>query len=754
MTKKNPIEEKLAKTQAKMSERLKAKKENKSYKPVKEQYAEIKESMKPKVKEIVNEQELINELFNFQEEAIEILPEQEETKHRDGLWDFVLEDEITFFDPLCSYELTGYKPINDKDGLDFDPTPFREAAILYETTGQYSAYSKDSKPYIDFWEEQKRRCREGYEVNGYRIPGDFYFFLNFYRLPVAKEENGRSFVEENFPVFTTEHYKWFHYVELCELLQRDVCALKSRGVGWSEIAASLSVRPFITERNYTSIYTAFNSTFLDGVLDKCWYQLNWLNHHTNYGMYRARGKYDNAYHKRASKVDKEGNEYGRFSNIIGIVADNPRKIRGERCARLFYEESGSQPHLSTGWVQGEALITRGGRRVGSRFAWGTGGDSDPKALDGLSKMFNNPDAYNILPYKHNFTEDGETVLTAFFLPAYAMVIDPKYMDNRGYTDMVKAREYFESERKKKSGQVLLDYCAEYCFTGSEALLKQGDSIFDTIAIADRLTQLRVQKIGVKPQVVDLQWDCPNADMNPRNKVKMIPNQFGKVKIYEPPIRDDDGNPYKNLYIAGIDSIDQGTGDSSTQSDVSDFCIVIKKRVHGSSMPNYVAIYKDRPKDIVTAYENAMKLLVMYNCKAMLEHTKISIIMHFRSKKMDKLLMQRPKSTLSDIRKGNSTMIGYPATETYLKHGLDLINTFVNESCYSIQIDEMLEQLLKYSWENKRKFDIIAAMIAAELGDEDLMGFTPKVSNAITNEWRDFGWYVDAYGNKRYGIIPK
>jgi hypothetical protein len=68
-----------------MSEQLKANKENKSYKPVKKQYAEIKESMKPKVKEIVNEQELIDELFNFQEEATEILPEQEETKHRDGL---------------------------------------------------------------------------------------------------------------------------------------------------------------------------------------------------------------------------------------------------------------------------------------------------------------------------------------------------------------------------------------------------------------------------------------------------------------------------------------------------------------------------------------------------------------------------------------------------------------------------------------------------------------------------------------------
>lgn len=382
------------------------------------------------------------------------------------------------------------------------------------------------------------------------------------------------------------------------------------------------------------------------------------------------------------------------------------------------------------------------------------GDSDPKALEGLSKMYNDPESYNILPYKHNFTEDGETALTAFFLPAYAMVIDPKYMDHRGYTDMVKARAYFEGERKKKSGQVLLDYCAEYCFTGSEALLKQGDNIFDAVMIADRLTQLRVQKIGIKPQRVDLEWDCPNADNNPRNKVKMLPNQHSKVLIYEPPIYGEDGDPYKNLYVAGIDAIDQGTADSSTNSDVSDFCIVIKKRVHGTSMPNYVAIYKDRPRDIVKAYEIAMKLLVMYNCKAMLEHTKIGILMYFRSKKKDNLFMLRPRSTLTDIRKGNSNMIGYPATETYLRHGLELISRFVDESCYSIHIDEMLEQLLKYSWENKRKYDIVAAMIAAELGDEDLMGFAPRISNSTTKEWKDFGWYTDSYGRKKYGTIPQ
>lgn len=229
MAKKNKdIEKKMLEAQEKMKSEIKAK-NTKKYKPVKEQYAEIKESLKPKVKEINSENELLNELFDLVDEIDEVIPETVEQR-RPGLWDFVLEDEITFFDPNCSYQLTGYKPINDKEGLDFDPTPFRETAILFETTKAYCAYSKDSKPYIDFWNEQKRRCREGYEVNGYRIPGDFYFFLNFYRMPVAKEENGRQFVEEAFPVFTTEHYKWFHYVELCELLGKDVCALKSRGV--------------------------------------------------------------------------------------------------------------------------------------------------------------------------------------------------------------------------------------------------------------------------------------------------------------------------------------------------------------------------------------------------------------------------------------------------------------------------------------------------------------------------------------------
>lgn len=1114
-------------------------------KTAKEIYKEAREQFNdPKVIPADNyEQDLINSLFeNNKEETKDpevVKNDVIEIKHRSGEWDFTIDDEIEYFDPLCSYELTGYRPIDETHGLDFDPEPFCAIGKIYAETGYYTEYPKDSKPYADFWIEQLNRCKNGYQVGKYRITGDHYFFLNFYRMPVV--DDSKKITEasgEGFPRFVAEQYKFFHYFEMSELLKKDVVALKSRGIGWSEIGADLGVRPFITERDFNSTYITSALNYLEPTLDKCWTQLHFLNGETNGGFRRPMMKINNALHKRTSKVNAEGREWGRMNNIEGIVADNINKVRGIRSSRLFWEEAGSFKNLETAWIKGEALVTVAGARKGIMSAWGcvckgtkvfkadgtlcniedidkstgilgfngsggnvedvtyiqptgykqclhiktslggelkcsvdhpllvmqkcsdgklsnrctfrrayelkegdvllmantigqfgqihepdayllgmlfgdgsytknscvtlsvttnevfewlnskynislnklsnssegiyaqvyfrgikpllekygmynksrdmktlpnsiwqwdkesicdfiggyfesdgnvqiiknkhrsikltskyrqnlekiqylllkvginssilkevkktngilhstvnnndynvnlehtcyvlyinnsyyinkfkslikfkslykqnrldsytcksevsiynnlqfvlsdnhkgeyfvgksisnvqgvvikkiediginriynltansthtyitnrfisanTGGDSDASALAGLSKMFNDPKAYNVLPYKNNYSEDGTVQYTGYFIPAYNIMLKSGYYDKRGVTDTKKAKEYYENERKKKSGQNLLDYCAEFCFTPNEALLKQGDGIFDPVLIADRLTQLRIQKVGVKPQQVKLFWDCPNADNNNRNKVKLIPDTTGKVFIYEPPILDENNQPYRNLYVAGIDSIDQGVNDSSTNTDVSDFCIVIKKRVLGTSSPNYVALYKDRPKDIVTAYENAMKLLVYYNCKAMLEHTKIGIIMYFRSKKKDNLFMLRPRSTLTDIKGGNSKMIGYPAVETYLRHGIELINLFLNENCYSMQIDEMLEQLLKYSWENKRKFDIVAAMIAAELGDEDLMGLSPKVQNEIQKTWRDVGWYYDMYGRKRYGVIPK
>lgn len=671
-------------------------------------------------------------------------------KRTEGLWDVILEDEIHYFDPELSYEITGYRPINETEGLDFDPTPFIEVGQVYQRTGRYTAHKKWSKPYVDFWREQIRRCVEGYTVGKYRVTGDHYFFLNFYRMGIINDKKkAGAGSEESFPFFTSKQYEFFHYVELCEYLKKDVVALKARAVGFSEIGACLGVRPFITTRNFRTVYTASLESYVDDVLTKCWYQLNWLSNNTDGGMKRVRQKIDNIKQKRASKLDKEGVESGRMAEIEGIPADNPRKIRGARCDRLMFEEFGSNPVSRTSWTQGTALVEIGGVRRGIKIGWGTGGDQGP-SLTGLSEIFSDPKANNVLPYKNFYSSDGTVQYTGFFIPAYTFMLGSEYTDHRGVTNIEKAKKYYEEQRAAKSGKSFLEYCSEYCFTPAEALLRQGDNIFDAIAISDRITQIRIHKMGVKPRRVALLWDKSEGDET-LNKVKVYDKVDSNILIYEEPMLDDK-DPYKNLYVAGIDSIDQGTEDSATQKDVSDFCIVIKRRAYGLKEPKYVAVYKERPRDIRFAYDNAMKLLAWYNCKALLEHTKISILTYFKSKKKDNLFMKRPKSSLSDIKRGNSQMIGVPATETIIKHGLELINTYVNDYCYTIDSDMILEQLLNYSYENKRKYDIVAAMGMAEIADEELMGFNPKPAHSVEKEWKDFGWFINSKGYKQFGVI--
>lgn len=162
---------------------------------------------------------------------------------------------------------------------------------------------------------------------------------------------------------------------------------------------------------------------------------------------------------------------------------------------------GSNKHLAKSWIQGNALVELGGEHFGTRIATGTGGDD--VALEGLTNLFSNPQGYNVLPYKNYDTEDGKPILSGFFIPAHKFSLKAEYLDHRGVTDSKRFRAFYEEERKKLTGKDLMDYCAEHCFHFGEALFKQGDNQFDTVSIAERLGQLRIQKLGIKPQQVKM-----------------------------------------------------------------------------------------------------------------------------------------------------------------------------------------------------------------------------------------------------------
>lgn len=69
-------------------------------------------------------------------------------------------------------------------------------------------------------------------------------------------------------MFFVYQYEYFHYVDLCETLKKDVGLLKSRGIGFSEAGAALCARPFITSPNYRVVASAFSDRHLKPLLSK------------------------------------------------------------------------------------------------------------------------------------------------------------------------------------------------------------------------------------------------------------------------------------------------------------------------------------------------------------------------------------------------------------------------------------------------------------------------------------------------------
>lgn len=670
-----------------------------------------------------------------------------------------LRDEgLAFFDPDLSYEITKYRPITATKGLDFDPKPFTEIGVKYDQTKKFCTYPEQSKAFKDWWQLQHKLSIEGFEYNGYRVTGDHYFFLNFYTmLKSDKDKKAGAGRDDGRPNFWAAHYEFFHYIELCEVLGYDAIVLKSRGVGASEMAASLGVRPYTTTKGYNALYVAYAEAFLEapkGILGKCWKQLDWLNQNTGGGMRRVRlGKNDD-FTKEACLKDKSGQKTGHMAILSGLTVDKTFKLRGDRVDRLFFEESGANPILTDSWTVGEPLVIINGTRHGVRIAWGTGGSEGPN-LEGLEKMFLSPQVFSCLPHRHRYTPKKEQVITGYFIPSWVTVMHA--MDDRGVADEAKAMAYYDKLRrlKKDDFNVYSKFCSEFCYYPEEALSRQGNNNFDQEKLADQYTEIVFNKSTPEVKHGYTKWDY-EKDANNVATTRVVGTKFieaphGNTHILEMPMLDENNQHIKDLYVAGIDSIDKAIGDSMEVTG-SKFCITIKKRTYGMEGDKYVAYYMDRPYDIREAYEKAAQLLTMYNCKANIEDTKIGIIGYYREKHWLHLLMKRPQYAIQGEKRNPPNAYGTQGTEKMILHAIDLIDAYIKDYCHLIGFIEMIEQLQNYSWEKKGKFDLVASMGMCEIGDEEMMGILPKADEPENEIRRDVGYYYEN-GIKKRGIIP-
>lgn len=688
---------------------------------------------------------------------------------------------------------------------------FSEEARHFMRYGYYTDAPVGSKDYEDYWDEQERRCLEGYSVGGVRIPGRYYFYLNFGQIraipidPITGEDVGKKKII-TFPRFLDHQYYISLELEECFAegphIGKDmhglVC-LKSRRKGFSYF---FSGEGFAYNFNFvpgaTSLLGAFESGHYEIPLDATYNILNHINKNTAWSKRRLINRRDRI--KSGYKYfDENGLEVedGYLSEFMAIsFKDNPFKSIGQSIYCMGFEECGKWPGLLTAYTISEPTFRDGNIMTGVPCLWGSAGDMESGSKD-LAELFYNPTSYGLKGYD-NIYEDNATGDCGWFIDDlwyYPDKIVKKHIINgkqvttelRGvdiqgnsnrdvvYESLMEKRAL----RLKGSRNAYNEFVTQQPLTPSEALLRTNDNLFDTVRAKARLSLIesnRTQYIN-SIQCVDLELNNGNVVIIPdltHPPLREFPlkdnvNKPGVIEIYEEPVNDKEtGRSYRGRYIAGLDSYDK---DYSTTNSVGSMLVL------DLWTDRIVAHYKGRP-EANKFYEKCRRLLMLYNAMGMYERTNIGIYTYFYNAGSAHLLADEPeilaqKGLVKPVPIGNNKK-GCPMPEGVKALGLQLLETWLSGKAYEqpevkegeealilSRYDELRSiPLLKeiIDWDSKGNYDDISAMLPLMIFREDkkklLQRFAVKTKSRAEDPFFDRFRTRQFINQQIYGITTK
>lgn len=701
-------------------------------------------------------------------------------------------------------------PYFDDRGFIRNTHHFNEAARFKLAHGRYTLEVPGSKAWAAFWDEEKRRCLEGYQVGEVRITGYHYFYLNYYPIPKIINRNGVPDRIQGHPDFWFIDWQFFRIVEYCEKNGLHLGAVKVRGCGFSEKCAAMGARDImitdydpetkeIIERNI--FYFANYDQYLggDGIITKAFNAMDYINNHTD-GRFKKHFKIADKvadYKRQAGIIKKDGTRTKTSGVIEGVVVDKVDKVRGKRGYKLFYEEAGTNKNLVSQINVSRPLVEldSGTKVIGTIIAWGTS-NVDEQASEGLKTIIYNPNGFNMVKFK-NVWSPPEGVITEEFVESIptdplSFVIDPNseeyYQKGSGIGWFVPAYDVAirdedgnplraESLRKLKQGRTkvlsgqtdedAMAYIADHPFTPEEALIKSSGRVFSSHKLARQLVDLETGIL--KPNIQKGYFSEIRDREGKIIGISFREDKFGHVQILDHPswvIKQPHGayesllsnQNISKLYIAGIDSIDQGVLDSEAKSTGSKLSLLIKKRIHPNDPRNeynntYVCLYNHRPNDVREGYRQIAYALMYFNAIALLEYTRINILDFLRDNGYLKYLAKEPDAiSRSDKNfKANKNKYGIRATPAVINFYIDKIKEYLTDYGENLYFISQVKQLTSYSREEKNKFDIVAAMGMTEILEAE---FSNEIAKNIVEEKPKFElpvWYRLPNGSWHFGV---
>lgn len=450
--------------------------------------------------------------------------------------------------------------IRDRDGKWLCSDAFRSEALRFKRDGYYCSHPKGTLDYNDYWDEQLRRCIHGYCVEGQKVTGVHYFYLNFCNIGMidVNEADGAGQVKGNdFPSFWDWDYEYFWWLEIARFgvlnknsqarelltdkerkrlesgkmtdeekaaLEADVVknrlmlrletkegwlsgghhmiVAKSRRKGFSYKNTALTANTYNTVRDSQCVIGVIDKKYAKEDMKMVGTYLDLLNDNTAWG--KRREVKDQAEWKKASfmTLNEDGKPVERgYKSEIRVVSfqDNPEAANGLSPYYLLFEEVGIFNNLKSSWGASEPSLKAGKYVVGQAILYGTGGVTSDDNGE-FSEMFYNPMAYNMMPFR-NVWDDGhsEDYCGFFFSAAYNL---EGFYDRNGNSDEAAALEYLAGERKRlldtsNTVDAYNEYVVQFPICPKEAFKSMKKSVFNTALLEKQLGCVRAGNLQFK-----------------------------------------------------------------------------------------------------------------------------------------------------------------------------------------------------------------------------------------------------------------
>lgn len=630
---------------------------------------------------------------------------------------------------------------------------FREEALHFLKHGFYCPYPRGTAGYKEYWDEQTKRCIEGYSVGGIKITGAHYGYLNFAQIERTKEgikKTGSGKLVSNkvfsFPDFWDGDFEYFWEVERAREEGQHLIVAKARRKGFSFKNAYMCAHHYNFTRKSRSIISGFLSDYSQNTMNMTLDYLNFLNEYTAWRKSRLPDTKD--FVRAAFEEVEDGVKLikGYKSEIQSIsFKDNPFKSIGKGVGLFLIDEAGKFPNLKATWQFTRPTLESGDTTTGLGIIFGTGGDMEEGSVD-FAEMFYSPELYGFRAYDNRWDDDALDTKCGFFFPDWQN--REGHIDENGNSIKETAiesqtviRESIKSNAKTRS--TLTQYISQAPFNPREAFLRATVNMFPVAELSEWLSKLEFSMNNV-----GLRGDYGRLDLLSNDKVKWVVHDekpildfpvkskestLGSIVIWEHPERDSGGNVPANLYIAGCDPIDQ---DEAGSSDSLGSVLIYKKFYKaGDTYHRIVAEYTGRPSIFEGGadrfYETVRRLLIYYNARCLYENQLKGLKVYFQKTQSLQYLTETP-AILADrkiikktvVNRGYGIHMAAPIKQQGALYIADWLVQPVTDidgqemlRLHTIRSIPLLKELISYDPDPNKNFDRVMALMCVMFQNE-------------------------------------